>query len=245
MSPQLQFLGSGDAFGSGGRLQMCLRLFGAGDDVLIDCGATSMVAMKRAGVDPGAVGWVVLTHLHGDHFGGLPFLILDGQFSRRTRPLTIAGPPTVAARVCAAMEVFFPGSTQVERRFPVHFVELEERKTTTVGPAAVTAFPVVHPSGAPSYAVRVAYGGRVVTYSGDTEWTDTLVDAAHDADLLVCEAYYFDKTMKFHLDYTRLMRERPRLTCRRLVLAHMSRDMLDRRAESDAETADDLQVLDL
>lgn len=245
MSPQLQFLGSGDAFGSGGRLQMCLRLSGGGDDLLIDCGATSMVAMKRAGVDPGAVGWVVLTHLHGDHFGGLPFLILDGQFSRRTRPLTIAGPPTVEARVRAAMEVFFPGSTQVERRFPVHFVELEERKATTVGPAVVTAFPVVHPSGAPSYAVRVEYGGRVVAYSGDTEWTDALVDAADDADLLVCEAYSFDKTMKFHLDHARLMRERPRLTCRRLVLAHMSRDMLDRRAESGAETADELQVIDL
>lgn len=245
MSPQLQFLGSGDAFGSGGRLQMCLRLFGGGDDVLIDCGATSMVAMKRAGVDPAAVGWVVLTHLHGDHFGGVPFLILDGQFARRTRPLTIAGPPTVEARVRAAMEVFFPGSARVERRFPVTFLELEERKATTVGPAVVTAFPVVHPSGAPSYAVRVGYGGRVVTYSGDTEWTDALVDAADGADLLVCEAYVFDKAMKFHLDYTRLRRERHRLSCRRLILAHMSRDMLERRADADAETADDMQVVHL
>ncbi|MBI2206990.1 MAG: MBL fold metallo-hydrolase [Candidatus Rokubacteria bacterium] len=224
---------------------MCLRLSGAGDDVLIDCGATSMVAMKRAGVDPNAIAWIVLTHLHGDHFGGLPFLILDGQFSRRSRSLTIAGPPTVEARVRAAMEVFFPGSTRVERRFPVQFVELDERKATMVGPAAVTAFPVVHASGAPSYAVRAEYGGKIVTYSGDTEWTETLVEAADGADVLVCEAYFFDKAMKFHLDYARLMRERHRLTCRRLVLAHMSRDMLDRRAEVQAETADDMQVLDL
>jgi ribonuclease BN (tRNA processing enzyme) len=240
----LQFLGSGDAFGSGGRLQTCLRL--AGDpagDLLLDCGATSLTAMKRAGVDPSSIGWVLVTHLHGDHFGGLPFMILDGQFSRRTRPLVIAGPPSVEARVHAAMEVFFPGSTGVTRRFEVRFVELRDRESSAVGPAVVTPFAVVHPSGAPSYALRVAYGGKVVAYSGDTEWTDALVEAAVDADLFVCEAYFFERATRFHLDYSTLMRHRERLRCRRLVLTHMSQDVLARRGALDAETADDLQVV--
>ncbi len=88
---ELQFLGSGDAFGSGDRFQTCLLLRGAGAGLLVDCGASSLIALKRARVDPAAIGAVVVTHLHGDHFGGLPFLILDGQFSGRTAPLTIAG----------------------------------------------------------------------------------------------------------------------------------------------------------
>jgi ribonuclease BN (tRNA processing enzyme) len=92
---ELQVLGSGDAFGSGGRFQTCFLLRGAGDPVLIACGASSLIAIKRAGVDPSTLGWVLLSHLHVDHFGGVPFLILDGQFSRRTRPLVIAGPPSV------------------------------------------------------------------------------------------------------------------------------------------------------
>ncbi|MBI2544488.1 MAG: MBL fold metallo-hydrolase, partial [Candidatus Rokubacteria bacterium] len=113
---ELQFLGSGDAFGSGGRFQTCLLVRGEGGALLIDCGASSLIAMKRAGVDPGEIGWVLLTHLHGDHFGGVPFMVLDAQFSRRTRPLVIAGPPGTRARVEAAMEVFFPNSTRVARR---------------------------------------------------------------------------------------------------------------------------------
>ena len=114
---RLRFLGSGDAFGSGGRFQTCLYLEGPGGRVLLDCGATALVAMKRAGIDPASVGWIILTHLHGDHFGGVPFVVLDGQFARRETPLVVAGPPGTPERVTAAMEVLFPGSSRVTRRF--------------------------------------------------------------------------------------------------------------------------------
>jgi ribonuclease BN (tRNA processing enzyme) len=207
--------------------------------LLIDCGASSLIALKRAAVDPASIGWVALTHLHGDHFGGIPFLVLDGQFSRRQRPLVIAGPPGVQARVEAAMEVFFPGSTRVARRFPLTFVELAEGMPLVLGPATVTAFPVNHPSGAPAYALRVALADRVIAYSGDTEWTESLIDAARDADVFVCEAYFFDKAVKYHLDYRTLRAHADRLGCKRLVLTHMSDDMLARLGDVDVETARD------
>jgi ribonuclease BN (tRNA processing enzyme) len=83
------FAGSGDAFGSGGRYQACIHLQGRGGPgpVLLDCGATSLSALKHLGLDPGEIAAVFVSHLHGDHFGGLPFLILDGQFSHRTKSL--------------------------------------------------------------------------------------------------------------------------------------------------------------
>jgi ribonuclease BN (tRNA processing enzyme) len=241
----LTFLGAGDAFGSGGRFQTCLHLAAGEAAVLVDCGATSLVAMKRAGLDPGAIGWVAVSHLHGDHFGGLPFLVLDGQFSRRERPLVVAGPPGLRTRVAAAMEIFFPGSTAVRRRFPLEFIELPPRAPAAVGPATVTAFPVRHESGAPAYALRVALGDRIVAYSGDTEWTETLIEAAAGADLFVCEAYFFDKAVKYHLDYATLHRHAARLQCRRIVLTHMAADMLARAGEAAFECARDGLVVTL
>ncbi len=240
---QLQFLGSGDAFGSGGRLQTCLLLHGAGDPLLIDCGASSLIAMKRAGVDPSTIGWVLLSHLHVDHFGGVPFLILDGQFSRRTRPLVVAGPPSVRTRLETAMEAFFPGSTHITRRFTADFTELQEGIPGSIGQAIVTPFAARHASGAPSYILRVEYGGKVVTYSGDTEWTDALVEAARGADLFICEAYFFDKKIKYHLDYQTLREQRERLTCQRLILTHMSQDMLGRLNEVECEYAEDGKIV--
>jgi ribonuclease BN (tRNA processing enzyme) len=240
---RIQFLGSGDAFGSGGRFQTCLLLHGQHGSLLIDCGASSLIAMKRAGVDPAEIGWVLLSHLHVDHFGGVPFLILDGQFSRRTRPLVVAGPPGVRARMEAAMEVFFPGSSSVTRRFATEIIELPERIASSVGPAIVTPFVVQHVSGAPSYALRVEYGGKVIAYSGDTEWTEALVDAARGTDLFVCEAYFFDKKIKYHLDYQTLWEHRRRLECPRIILTHMSQDMLSHRGEVEFECAEDGKIV--
>ncbi len=85
----VQFVGAGDAFGSAGRFQACISLRGAATHVLLDCGASSLVALKRLGLDPGSVDVVLVSHLHGDHFGGLPFLVLDAQFGRRERPLLV------------------------------------------------------------------------------------------------------------------------------------------------------------
>ena len=226
---QVLFAGSGDAFGSGGRLQACLLIRGEGMSLLLDCGTTTLVGLRRLGVDPAEVDAVVVSHLHGDHFGGLPFLILDAQFSRvrRTRPLTIAGPPGVAERVTAAMEVLFPGSTAVERRFETRFVELDPGgPAVDVAGAQVSAVAVVHDSGATPLALRVEVGTSVVAYSGDTEWTDALLDVSRDADLFVCEAYTFRKRVRFHLDFGTLRANLPRVTARQVVLTHMSEDML-------------------
>jgi ribonuclease BN (tRNA processing enzyme) len=224
----VRFLGSGDAFGSGGRFQTCIHVETAREQLLVDCGASSLVAMRRFGVDPHAVDAVLLSHLHGDHFAGVPFLVLDGQFRRRARPLTVVGPPGVEERVTAAMEVLFPGSSRVERKFAVRFAEWRDRTPLALGACTVTPFEVVHASGAPPYALRLAVSGTVVAYSGDTEWTDALVDAAEGADLFVAEALFYEKKIRYHLDLGTLLAARERLGCRRLVVTHMNEELLRR-----------------
>jgi ribonuclease BN (tRNA processing enzyme) len=241
----VQFVGAGDAFGSGGRFQTCISLRAAATHVLLDCGATSLVALRRLGLDPSTVDAVLVTHLHGDHFGGLPFLVLDAQFGRRERPLLVAGPPGTAERVTAAMEVLFPASSRATRRFELRFVELPAQQRTLVGEVAVTGYPVVHPSGAPAYALRVECAGKTVAYSGDTEWTEALLAAARDSDLFICEAYFYEKVVKYHLSYATLRAERARLACRRLVLTHASADLLAHCADVPDELADDGLLLTL
>lgn len=236
----VRFLGSGDAFGDGGRFQTCIQLQSDGVNVLLDCGASSLIAMRRFGVHPADIQAILLTHLHGDHFGGIPFFILDAQFfSPRSSPLVIAGPAGVESRVKEAMEALFPGSGSTRQKFEVRFIEYQDRVPVEVAGATVTPFEVVHASGASPYALRIEAGGHTVAYSGDTEWSDSLIDAADDANLFICEAYFFEKQVRFHLDYRTLEANRDRLNCERLVLTHMNHDMLSHTGEVDAECAED------
>ena len=241
----IRFLGSGDALGSGGRFQACIQVKSGATNALLDCGTSSLIAMKRDGVDPSEIDAVVVSHLHGDHFGGLPFLILDGQFSRRTRPLLIAGPPGIEKRVRQAQEALFPGSSKVVQKFDVTFSALEDRSPAAIGSLTVTPFTVVHASGAPAFALRIRCDDKTIAYSGDTEWTDALVEVASGSNLFICEAYFFDKQVKFHLDYQTLMSHRSELDTKRLVLTHLGPDMLAHVDDIDAECATDGLAVEL
>ncbi len=243
---QVQFLGSGDAFGSGGRLQTCILVKAPTHQFLIDCGASSLIAMRRFGVDPNAIDTILLTHLHGDHFGGIPFFLLDARLiSKRTGPLIIAGPAGTKQRVAEAMEVLFPGSSSLEQKFQVQYRELQLEQSQPLGEITVTPYLAQHPSGAPSLALRIACEGRIITYLGDTEWTETLIPAGKDADLLIAESYSFDKKVKFHLDFQTLMAHLDELHPKRMIVTHMSSDMLARIASLPCECAEDGKVVEI
>src|SRR5262249_41374882 len=142
-----------------------------------------------------------ISHLHGDHFGGLPLLILDGQFSRRTRPLTVLGPAGTGERLHAAMETLYPGSTAVQRRYALRVAELDGTGGTIEGGrVTVRSWLVDHPSGAPALALQAQLGEASFGYSGDTAWTETVLEAADGTDVFACEAYTYAKPVRYHLD---------------------------------------------
>lgn len=240
---RLQVLGCGDAFGSGGRFNTCFHVTTSRGCFLVDCGASSLIAIRRFGVDPNGIDTVFLTHLHGDHFGGLPWLILDGQLvSERTTPLMILGPKGTQSRLFAAMEALFPGSSTAERRFPVEIREIEAETRTEIGSVAVTAYLMRHPSGAPAHALRLESEGKVVSYTGDTEWVEAIIEAGREADLMIAEGYTIARPVRFHLDWATLRNRLPEITPKRLMLTHMSVEMIAHRPDGYIAAEDGMVV---
>jgi ribonuclease BN (tRNA processing enzyme) len=189
---------------------------------------------------------VLISHLHGDHFSGLPFLMLDAQFvSRRTTPLTIAGPPTLSARLQALRETMFPGSTESDLGFQLNIIELEPQVTAQVNGVSVTPYPVRHPSGAPSYALRCQVEHQILCYSGDTEWVPALIKAARGADVFIAECYTFDRKVPFHTSWVSLREHLQKIGAKRVLLTHMSTDMLEQTSIEGVERAADGMVLEI
>lgn len=236
----VRFLGSGDAFSASGNHQAGYLLRGDGHTCLLDCGATTLKAMKRQGEEVDDVDSILLSHLHGDHFGGLPFFFLEYLYQTpRQRPLEIIGPPGTEARVWDLYRAMYRDLAARPLTYPVLFREVQPGTVIDVGPCRVEPVRVPHQENEISLGYRVAVGGRTVLYSGDTGWTEDLLRYAEGTDLFICECCFFETRLDSHLDYPRLEREHARFATRRLILTHMGREVLARRAEIALEMAHD------
>jgi ribonuclease BN (tRNA processing enzyme) len=246
---RVTIIGCGDAFGAGGRLQTSFQVQAATSTFLIDCGATSLIGMRRLGIQPNDIDTVFVSHLHGDHFGGLPWLLVDALYvSNRTRPLVVAGPKGIAARFQTAAEALYPDITRAKRGFELSFIEYRERKPLEIGGITVVPFEVKHPSGAPPYALRFELEGKVLAFTGDTGWVEALCEVARGADLFISECFQYDLKLPIHLDYLTIDANYQRLGAKRVLLTHMGEAMLLNIGQVDSTRyviADDGMTLDL
>ena len=243
---KLRVLGCGDAFGSGGRNQSGYLIEGADRLFLLDCGPTTLLAMKRAGIEPKRLDAVFLSHLHGDHFGGLPFFFIEFLYNtRRARPLQIAGPPGTEERAHDLFQVMYGSAAEPKELPPTAFHEFEPGRATAVDGIEVLPFRVPHQLQDVSLGLKVFYEGKTIVFSGDSGWTDDLVAQARGADLFLCECSFYTRTAPNHISYSELRGQLERLECKRLLLTHMGEEMLARRQELAVETAADGMVVEI
>lgn len=253
MPVSVQFLGTGTPLGQGGRLQACILVTSGETRVLLDCGATSLVALARAGVDPASIDAILISHLHGDHVGGVPLFLLDAAVRRwppRPRPLCIAGPPDTAGRVRAALEAagWSAAWMHAEQTPLVEYVTLRERRPTAIAGLSVTSFAVPHAPATEPTALRIDWHGTTIGYSGDAGWTPALLDVAARADLFICGVWAFSSADPTFLDYRTLVQHRRQFSCKRLILTHLGPEMLSHLDEvraDGAELAEDGLMLSL
>lgn len=242
----LRCIGTGDAFGHGGRLNSCFHLDYPAGQMLLDCGSSSLIGMQRCGVRPAEIDTVVISHLHGDHFGGIPYLLLEGKYvSQRTRPLTLIGPPGLQQRVEVAAEALYPGLIGKKREFSVNYLLLDPKKSLQVNGAKIEPYRVKHGRNKHAYGIRVEIAGKIIGYTGDTEWTENLIPLAQGSHLLIAECFAYDQPVPAHLDYLTLLQHRSRLGCKKIVLTHMGPDMLSRLDRLDFDTVNDGEIIEV
>lgn len=218
------FVGTGDAFGSGGRLQTCIVINGTTSTFTIDFGTSSLIGLRREEIDPNSIDLILLTHLHGDHCGGIPFLLLDAMLgSKRSNPLTIVGPKGTKAHLQRLQEALFPGSHVMEPKFELHYKEISPGNRLEVTDLTIDSVEARHTRETNPLAVRVALGDKQIAYTGDGELTDELSHLVNGVDLLIAECYFYDKGVPWHLNYPDI----GHLDARRIVLTHMHSNMLE------------------
>ena len=247
MSVTVRFIGTGNAFADGGRSHACIHVTAPGVSLLLDCGGSALPAIKRV-IDPAMIDGIAISHLHGDHFGGLPYLVMEQHYAGRTTPLVIVGPPDLRTRSSEAGVALFQdffGGDGPALRYPLEWRVLDA-EPSPVGGAQVSGHPVAHVAESQPHGLRVRVGDRLIAYSGDATWSDALPRLADGADLFICEATNFATPHPVHLSIDELRAHRAELRCGRLVVTHLGNETLTRLGElDDIEAAMDGTVLEL
>ncbi len=239
-------LGSGDAFGSGGRLHSAYLVEAPGVTFLLDCGPTILQALKRVRVEPSRLDFVAITHLHGDHFGGIPFLFMEYRYEDpRTRPLGLLGPAGLQARVDKLFAALYEKQANEPQPHAVHYGVLDAGQAATVDGVKITPLRVPHVPELVAYAYRIEVAGRTILYSGDSAWTDDFVQHARGVDLFLCECSTFETRLDIHVAYPEVAAKARDLGCKRLLLSHLGSEVLEHESEISLECARDGMTLEL
>ncbi|MBM3462298.1 MAG: MBL fold metallo-hydrolase [Armatimonadetes bacterium] len=226
---EMRFLGTGGAM-SARRAPACTLIDGR---ILVDCGPTGVVRLKESGCTPDAVDAVFVTHFHGDHTFGLPFLLIERAF-RGTRggTLHLVGPAGVEAHVRGMLDLAFPGCEEVLARVAFH-----EDVAGTVRGVDWEARAVSHGEmDARGYRLRL--DGVTLGFSGDSGPCDALYLLSQDVDAFVLEMNCQTRSFPGHMNRDDVVAFLRRTTARRVLLTHL--DDEPREPVAGAEIPDDL-----
>lgn len=192
----LTFIGTGNAFAPGG---LCWNGFLVNRSVLFEAPPQALMSLNQLGISVDEIDTVVLSHHHGDHFLGLPFLLLWWKHMGRTRPVRIVGPPETELIARQVSERTSPSLFQND--VEIEWIEAQPGQRIHAGDLTLDPVEVKHDR---KLILNLGYAceldGRAFAYTGDSALCDGVLDLARGAEVLVSECSSVDEVTDFHMN---------------------------------------------
>ena len=189
--------------------------------LLLDSGSGTLRRLLEAGVDFRDVDYLFYSHFHPDHTSDLvPFLFASNYGSEevRRRGLTIIGPPGMTAFYDQLKGIY--GKWIVPQGYSLGIEEVSSGEIP-FGDFTISGFPLAHTDHSVGFRIT-GEGGKVVSYSGDTDYCANLIALARDAGVLMVECSFPDgRKVEGHLTPLLAGRAAREAGCKKVVLTHL------------------------
>ena len=221
---ELSFLGSANAFTLGGRYWSG---FVANGRYVFDAPPTLLPHLKRLGLPPTGIQAVFISHFHGDHFMGLPFLFLEYLYlTPRQDDLYIVGPPGIEAKMEGLANMAFPGLSEADAGYRRVYLEARPGGERPLADARFQALKMRHAGEKlEAFGYKLRLGDKTVAYTGDTEMCDEIFLLAEGADVLVMDCSYCEGEGPEHMGLEGVREVRKRVSPRTvIILTHLDNE---------------------
>jgi len=218
---ELSFLGSANAFTPGGRYWSG---FVANGRYVFEAPPTLLPHLKRLGLPLTDIQAVFISHFHGDHFLGLPFLFLEYLYlTPRQDDLFIVGPPGIEAKSEGLADMAFPGLSDADAGYRRVYLEAQPGGEQPLADVRFQALPMRHAGQKlECFGYKLSLGDKTVAYTGDTEMCDEIFLLAQGADVLVMDCSYCQGEGPQHLGLEGALEVRKRVSTRTtIILTHL------------------------
>jgi ribonuclease Z len=229
---RVTFVGVGEAFDEAvGNTSVLVSTSSppAGRQILLDCGFTAAHAFWRCSPDPMGLDTIWVSHFHGDHFFGIPLLLLRFWEEKRELPLMLVGQSGLEGRIRAAMELAYPGFLG-KLQYGLSFREVVAGEEMELLGLRWSFAETGHSS--PCLAVRLDHDQTALVYSGDGAPTAATLSLAEGCDLIVHEAFGLDQTAPGHGTVKGCIDMAETCRAKALALVHVNRDVRRDHGES-------------
>jgi ribonuclease Z len=216
---ELLFLGSGNAFAPG-------RAYGSflvDNRILFEATPTTLPAIRELNIPLEDIQYIFISHFHGDHCFGLPFIFLDHYFvTKRKKPLTIIGPKGLKKLSYTLIDLAFPDTRRrYSRNFPMKILEVSPGREYSLEKMTFKAFKMSHGKTS-GLGFSLFYKKKRLAYSGDTGPFPFLSEVLQGANIAVLEMSSIEDDYPFHLNLGNILEIRRQLPPEtRLILTHL------------------------
>lgn len=227
---QIIFSGVGEAFDEGLTNTSLIVLVDGSPQkqILLDCGFTAAHAFWQTSPDPMNLDALWISHFHGDHFFGVPLLLLRFWEEERSRPLTIVGQRGVENKVRAAMELAYPGFN-AKLSFEINYIEAHPGQDLNLLGLGWSFAPTMHSK--PCLGLRLDSKSVAMYYSGDGRPSEKTGLLARGCHLIVHEAYGLEPMLDAHGTVDGCIAFANKTEAKHLALVHMNRRVRKEHAD--------------
>ncbi|MFH1126645.1 MAG: ribonuclease Z [archaeon] len=222
----IRFIGVGEAFDES---QRNTSIFIEDIGLLLDCGFSAIQGIWKEGLYKN-IRAIYISHFHADHTFGIPSLLLRYHEEKRTEPLTIIGAKGIELYIRDLTSLAY--ATFIENLgFDLTFKEIDSKSKISLGKAELTFAKAEHAES--SYSIRIDLEKKSLVYTGDTAYSKDIADLAKETDILVHEAYTFQKVKdekgpKNHSSFLSVGLCAKNSRSKTLALVHISREVKDK-----------------